>query len=99
MSQTADMPNYTIELSDGLIRPMTVKELVVRLEQLMSADKRIAEMYLCPPSFRSEGARGRQSGGRCGRRHCRRGLRLLWCSQMRSDRVGQIGRSVQGTSM
>ena len=44
MSQTADMPNYTIELSDGLIRPMTVKELVVRLEQLMSADKRIAEM-------------------------------------------------------
>lgn len=44
MSQTADMPNYTIELSDGLIRPMTVKELVVRLEQLMSADKGIAEM-------------------------------------------------------
>ena len=27
MSQTVDMPNYTIELSDGLIRPMTVKEL------------------------------------------------------------------------
>ncbi len=44
MSQTIDMPNYTIELSDGLIRPMTVKELAVRLEQLMSADKRIAEM-------------------------------------------------------
>jgi len=44
MSQTADMPNYTIELSDGLIRPMTVKELVVRLEQLMSADKGVAEM-------------------------------------------------------
>lgn len=44
MSQTVDMPNYTIELSDGLIRPMTVKELVVRLEQLMSADKGIAEM-------------------------------------------------------
>lgn len=30
MSQTIDMPNYTIELSDGLIRPMTVKELAVR---------------------------------------------------------------------
>ena len=44
MSQTADMPNYTIELSDGLIRPMTVKELVVRLEQMMSADKGVAEM-------------------------------------------------------
>ena len=30
MSQTIDMPNYTIELSDGLIRPMTVKELAVK---------------------------------------------------------------------
>lgn len=44
MSQTVDMPNYSIELSDGLIRPMTVKELVVRLEQMMSADKGVAEM-------------------------------------------------------
>lgn len=44
MGQTVDMSNYTIELSDGMIRPMTVKELVVRLEQLMSADKGIAEM-------------------------------------------------------
>lgn len=44
MSQTIDMPNYTIELSDGLIRPMTVKELAVRLEQMMAADKGIAGM-------------------------------------------------------
>lgn len=44
MSQTVDMPSYTIELSDGLIRHMTVRELVVRLEQLMSTDKSIAEM-------------------------------------------------------
>ena len=44
MSQTIDMPNYTIELPDGLIRPMTVKELAVRLEQMMAADKGIAEM-------------------------------------------------------
>lgn len=44
MGQTVDMSNYTIELSDGMIRPMTVKELVVRLEQMMSADKGIAEM-------------------------------------------------------
>lgn len=44
MSQTIDTPSYTIELSDGSIRPMTVKELAIRLEQLMSADKGIAEM-------------------------------------------------------
>ena len=35
MSQTIDTPSYTIELSDGSIRPMTVKELAIRLEQLM----------------------------------------------------------------
>ena len=44
MSQTVDMPSYTTELSDGLIRPMTVKELAVRLEQMMAADKGIAGM-------------------------------------------------------
>ena len=44
MSQTIDTPSYTIELSDGSIRPMTVKELAIRLEQLMSADKGIAKM-------------------------------------------------------
>ena len=44
MSQTIDLPSYTIELSDGLIRPMTVKELAIRLEHLMSTDKGIAEM-------------------------------------------------------
>ena len=43
MSQTIDTPSYTIELSDGSIRPMTVKELAIRLE-LMSADKGIAKM-------------------------------------------------------
>lgn len=43
MSQTIDTPSYTIELSDGSIRPMTVKELAIRLEQLMSADKGIAQ--------------------------------------------------------
>ena len=31
-------------LDDGVIRPMTVKELAIRLEQLMSADKGVAEM-------------------------------------------------------
>lgn len=44
MSQTIDTPSYTIELSDGSIRPMTVKELAIRLEQMMSADKGIAGM-------------------------------------------------------
>lgn len=44
MSQTIDMPSYTIELSDGAIRPMTVKELAIRLDQLMSADRDVAEM-------------------------------------------------------
>lgn len=44
MSQTIDMPSYTIELSDGVIRPMTVKELAIRLDQLMSADRGVAEM-------------------------------------------------------
>lgn len=32
------------KLDDGVIRPMTVKELAIRLEQLMSADKGVAEM-------------------------------------------------------
>ena len=31
-------------LDDGVIRPMTVKELAIRLEHLMSADKGVAEM-------------------------------------------------------
>lgn len=44
MSQTIDMPSYTIELSDGVIRPMTVKELAIRLDQLMSVDQGVAEM-------------------------------------------------------
>lgn len=44
MSQTIDMPSYTIALSDGVIRPMTVKELAIGLEHLMSADRGIAEM-------------------------------------------------------
>lgn len=78
MSQTIDMPNYTIELSDGLIRPMTVKELAVRLEQMMAADKGIAGM---PVGLSVD------SEGRCGRCYCRRGSRLLWCSRVRSDRV------------
>lgn len=44
MSQTIDMPSYTIELSDGSIRPMAVKELAIRLDQLMAADRGVAEM-------------------------------------------------------
>lgn len=44
MSQIIDMPSYTIELSDGVIRPMMVKELAIRLDQLMSADRGVAEM-------------------------------------------------------
>ena len=31
-------------MDDGVIRPMTVKELAIRLEQLMSAGKGVAEM-------------------------------------------------------
>lgn len=44
MSQTIDMSSYTIELSDGSIRPITVRELAIRLDQLMSADQGVAEM-------------------------------------------------------
>lgn len=100
MSQTIDTPSYTIELSDGSIRPMTVKELAIRLEQLMSADKGIAEMPVglsvdsegngvyVPRVFVPKEAGGRQSDGQCGRCHCRRGLRLLWCSRVRFDRLG-----------
>lgn len=100
MSQTIDTPSYTIELSDGSIRPMTVKELAIRLEQLMSADKGIAEMPVglsvdsegngvyVPRVFVPKEAGGRQSDGQSGRCHCRRGLRLLWCSRVRSDRLG-----------
>ena len=36
MSQTIDTPSYTIELSDGSIRPMTVKELAIRLAGRMA---------------------------------------------------------------
>lgn len=46
MSQTIDTPSYTIELSDGSIRPMTVKELAIRLEQLMSADSEGNGVYV-----------------------------------------------------
>lgn len=44
MANTNNYSNYMTRLDDGVIRPMTVKELAIRLEQLMSADKGIAEM-------------------------------------------------------
>lgn len=44
MANTNNYSNYMTKLDDGVIRPMTVKELAIRLEQLMSADKGVAEM-------------------------------------------------------
>lgn len=44
MANTNNYSNYMTRLDDGVIRPMTVKELAIRLEHLMSADKGVAEM-------------------------------------------------------
>lgn len=44
MANTNNYSNYMTRLDDGVIRPMTVKELAIRLEQLMSADRGVAEM-------------------------------------------------------
>lgn len=44
MANTNNYSNYMTRLDDGVMRPMTVKELAIRLEQLMSADKGVAEM-------------------------------------------------------
>lgn len=44
MANTNNYSNYMTRLDDGVIRPMTVKELAIRLEQLMSADKGVVEM-------------------------------------------------------
>lgn len=44
MANTNNYSNYMTRPDDGVIRPMTVKELAIRLEQLMSADKGVAEM-------------------------------------------------------
>lgn len=44
MANTNNYSNYMTRLDDGVIRPMTVKELAIRLEKLMSADKGVAEM-------------------------------------------------------
>lgn len=44
MANTNNYSNYMTRLDDGVIRPMTVKELAIRLEQLMSADKGVTEM-------------------------------------------------------
>ena len=44
MANTNNYSNYMTRLDDGVIRPMTVKELAIRLKQLMSADKGVAEM-------------------------------------------------------
>lgn len=44
MANTNNYSNYMTRLDDGVIRPMMVKELAIRLEQLMSADKGVAEM-------------------------------------------------------
>lgn len=44
MANTNNYSNYMTRLDDGVTRPTTVKELAIRLEQLMSADKGVAEM-------------------------------------------------------
>lgn len=44
MSNTNDISRYVTRVDDGLIRPMTVRELMSRLNELISIDKSIARM-------------------------------------------------------
>ena len=66
MSNANDISRYVTRVDDGLIRPMTVRELMSRLNELISIDKSIARMPvglstdaegkfdLCPPCFHTE---------------------------------------------
>lgn len=44
MADTNSYSNYVTRLDDGVIRPMTVRELVSRLNELMSIDKSIGSL-------------------------------------------------------
>lgn len=44
MPYTNNYSNYVTRLDDGVIRPMTVRELVFRLNELMSIDKSIGNL-------------------------------------------------------
>lgn len=44
MAITKNYSNYVTKLDDGVIRPMTVRELVSRLNELMSIDKSIGNL-------------------------------------------------------
>ena len=44
MSNANDISRYVTRVDDGLIRPMTVRELMSRLNELISIDKSIARM-------------------------------------------------------
>lgn len=44
MSNANDISRYVTRVDDGLIRPMTVRELMSRLNELISIDKYIARM-------------------------------------------------------
>lgn len=44
MSNMNDISRYVTRVDDGLIRPMTVRELMSRLNELISIDKSIARM-------------------------------------------------------
>lgn len=44
MADTNNYSNYVTRLDDGVIRPMTVRELVSRLNELMSIDKSIGSL-------------------------------------------------------
>lgn len=44
MSDTKNYSKYVTRLEDDVIRPMTVKELVFRLNELMSIDKSIGNL-------------------------------------------------------
>lgn len=44
MTNTNDISRYVTRVDGGLIRPMTVRELMSRLNELISIDKSIARM-------------------------------------------------------
>ena len=44
MPYTNNYSNYVTKLDDGVMRPMTVRELVFRLNELMSIDKSIGNL-------------------------------------------------------
>ena len=44
MPYTNNYSNYVTRLDDGVMRPMTVRELLFRLNELMSIDKSIGNL-------------------------------------------------------